>query len=65
MAGNVVALRKTNVANTVAKKQKDLSVLEKALAKDKSGLNFAKIATGDITENQRLKFRQYQEAMRL
>jgi hypothetical protein len=64
---NNSALRVKENNNIVAKTQKDLSLLERALQKDKkqSNLDFFKIAIGDTKENQRLKMRQYQEASKL
>ncbi len=64
---NKTALSAKENNRTVAKTQKDLSLLERALKKDKkqSNLDFFKIATGDTKENQRLRMRQYQEASRL
>lgn len=68
MKGNVLALSpKTPVTTTKsAKQQKGSSILEKAIAKDRknSSIDFYKVATGDYTENQRLKMRQYQETLK-
>lgn len=66
MKGNVLALSSKTHVTKSAKKQKDLSILEKAIAKDRkySSIDFYKVATGDYTENQRLRMRQYQETLK-
>ncbi|MFS0855133.1 hypothetical protein [Paenibacillus taichungensis] len=61
MASNVVAFQDKHNQNSLLKKHKDLSLLDKALKKDQgSGVDFYKIALGDKKENQRLKMKNYQ-----
>ncbi|KQY90978.1 hypothetical protein ASD24_24595 [Paenibacillus sp. Root52] len=66
MANNVVAFQEKHNQNALLKKHKELSVLERALKKDKaSGVDFYKVALGDKKENQRLKMKNFQASLNI
>lgn len=66
MKNSVHAFEVKSNNRLISQKSKELSLLDRALKKDKkqTSLDFYKIATGDLKENQRLKMKQYQQALK-